>query len=410
MSNTISCFSQVQGKYPNCIFPIVPEAVSESAANNDYQNTGFKGFGNANQSRSEKEEWAKETKELADKSLLFRIIQLPLDVVSYFISTSEPDNPWISKGFFSAKSLAEVLAERYQNKIYGRENDNLGAEKHAEEQFGDNKTRWLSSINNTIQTKVRFLTPVLGLINPDLANDIDLGLFEMIDSSWWRKMSLNSGFYPGIIQDLLTKTKNLFTKKDEDKEHPPTWTFIKDQFKNHLSNARESKRKYEEAKGTESEATALLKWCKNWDQLTSVIMPFVCLPSNLVGDTLRPILRRLNVSGPLRTIIRTLSVADRGLVGVNYWFRFYKPEQIAEKKNEESDKFKFSNLYLASLVGDVANIPLTIFEDKVKEMHPVIQHGIEVMRIFSDWSFDMFWPGRRKRIAEDKLKELSLSA
>ena len=411
------CLDSFQSKYPTGIAPINPEAHSESASNDDYESIGFVGFGNKNQSPEEKNAWATESKKLAERSLISRIFQLPLEFAYYFISNSGLDGTWWSKGFFSAKSLAETIANKFQNDIYGLKGDNVDAENYSQKVFGDSKTAWISNLNNKVQTKYRFLTPILGLINPDLANDIDQGLFEMIESTWWRKMSLNSGFYPGIVQDLLNKATNLFIgdKRLKDKEHPPTWEFITNQFKKHIKSANESKKEYDRLKESKEKDTVLLKWCKSWDQLTSVIMPFICLPSNILGDTVRPILRRLDLSGPLRTIIRTLSVSDRSLVGINYLFRFYLPEKIAEdeqrknkvQSNSTFSGLKYSHLYIGSLIGDILDLPFTIFEDKINESNMLVQHSIEGLRILKNFAYDAFWSGRRIRIADETLRSIT---
>ncbi len=422
MSNEITtCLDAFRKRYhKKWLCPINPNAKSESASNDDYESIGFKGYANKNQTREEKTTWATDSKRLAENSLKSRLIQLPLELISHFISNSELIGSWWEKGFFTAKSLAETFANKFQNDIYALKGDNVDAENYAadkEKGFGDTKTAWISNLNNQVQTKFRFLTPILGLVSPDLASDIDSGLFEMIESTWWRKMSLNSGFYPGIVQDLLKKVASNFSKNKETKteSHPPTWDFIKKQFKKHLNTAKYAKKEFEQQSDENKKITARLRWCKSWDQLTSIIMPFICLPSNLVGDTVRPILRRLNLSGSIRTLTRTLSVADRALVGINYWFRFYLPEKISEdqqsKKTPKNNnnifsRFKYSHLYLASLVGDALDLPLTIFEDKINESGKPVQHSVEILRILKNFAFDSFWSGRRARIANETLNSI----
>ncbi len=408
----ISCLERVNKIYPDFTFPINTEARSESAPNDDYESINFAGLGNKNQSEEDKRNWANDTKKLAIKSKAFYLLELPLKIASYFISNSQGEENWITKGFFLAERLSGTVAGMFRNMIYshkdskGNLDDNVGAENWAskDENFGDKKTAWLSNFNNSLQTKCRFAVPLLGLISPDLANDIDNAFFRMVDSSWWRKMAFNSGFYPGIVQDLLTKWSATFTGGN--KEHPPALQFVKEQFNRHLESARNANKNLKEIK-PEERNTALLKWCNYMDQVTSVIMPFISLPSNLVGDTMRPILRRLDLHGPLRTIIRTLSVADRSLVGINYWFRHYLPETISEAKQGITNVFKPSNLYLASLVGDVLDLPLTIFEDKINESPSLIQHSIEIMRIIKDNAFDMFWAAKRVTRADEVLDKLN---
>ncbi|MBI3591109.1 MAG: hypothetical protein HY094_07040 [Candidatus Melainabacteria bacterium] len=416
MSNSInSCLDRFHKKYHQDFYtPINPDAFSEVASNDDYESIGFTGFGNKYQSEAEKEIWADETSKLAHKSVYFHIAELPLKLISYM--TYSLDN-WWSRGFSALDTLANAFASMFRNKIYARDDDNYGAIKKAKEEFGDTKTEWLTKWNIFLQTKVKFLLPVLSLINPDLAFDIDSGVLGAIDSSWFRKHSLHSGFYPGIVQDLLNKW---FGSKNNGagKEHPPEWKLVRQQFKKHSSKAHIWWEKYINATPEHKEKN-LLTFCKYMDQVTSIIVPFICLPSNLVGDTVRPILRRLNLSGPLRTFIRTLSAADRSLLGINYVFRFFIPEHIAEKRLEklknpnDNDTFKLSNfkfsyLYLGSLVGDILDFPLILCENKIKELHPFIQHSVEIMRIFKDWAFNTFWSGRRIRAAGTVKSKLSL--
>jgi len=416
MSNEISsCLDTFRKRYhEKWLCPINPYARSESASNDDYESIGFKGFGNKNQTKEERITWAKDSKDLAEKSLKARLVQLPLDLILYFVANSELVGSFWERGFFTAKSFAETLANKFQNDIYKLKGDNVDAENYAADKdkgFGDKKTAWISNLNSLIQTKLRFLTPVLGLVNPDLAGDIDSGLFEMIESTWWRKMSLNSGFYPGIFQDLLQKAGSAFSGNKRGEGHPPSWEFIKTQLDKHLETARIANKEFREASKDSKKVAARLKYCKSWDQITSVIMPFICLPSNLFGDTIRPILRRLDLHGPLRILTRTLSVADRSLVGINYWFRFFMPEKIAEEHrngkvqqdNSFLSRFEYSNLYLGSLFGDVLDLPLTIFEDRVNESNKVVQHSVEIMRILKNFAFDSFWSGRRLRIANETL-------
>ena len=412
--NSTSCLDRFHTVYrTDLLAPVDPEARSESAPNDDYASIGFTGLGNKNQSKEDKEKWATDTKNLAKTSKLFYLLELPLKIISYFTFNSEEGDTATSKGLFIAERLTSTTAGMFRNRIYSHKNskgeldDNVGAEIWAskEEHFGDKKTAWLSKLNNALQTKYRFAVPLLGLFNTDLANDIDNAFFRMIDSSWWRKMALNSGFYPGIVQDLLTKWGNCFTGKGK---HPPTWDFVKNQFSKHLDNAKKSKEEFNTAKPDERTG-ALLKWCNHMDQVTAILLPFISFPSNLFGDTIRPILRRLDLTGPSRTIVRTLSVADRSLVGINYWFRHYLPETIAEHKQGITSIFKPSNLYLASLVGDVLDLPLTLFENKINESPPLIQHFVELMRMIKDSAFDMFWSAKRVTRADEILDKLKNS-
>ena len=371
--------------------------VSEVATPDDYEPFGLRCFDNnaSDLNRSEEiKKWKAETNKLAWHSTYAHIAELPLKLIAYIASNSEAKDSLWSRGLTTASRLADTIGGMYRNRIYNRKDDNLGAVQEAQKQFGDTKTEWFSRWNFRTQIYGRFIVPALSLINPELANDIDSGLIGALDSSWMRKMSLNSGFYPGVVQDLCTKWFGGKTKA-ANKEYPPSWKFIKEQFFKHWESTKNAWRDYKNENNQDEKDKKLLGFSKYMDQVTSIIMPLICLPSNLVGDTIRPLLRRLNIKGPLRSIIRILSVADRSLLGINYVFRFFIPERIVEKQKGITTPFKSSNLYLGSLVGDIADLPLTIFEDQIKEAHPFVQHTIEIMRIIKNTAFNTFWSTRR---------------
>lgn len=400
-----TCFDHVKTTYPSGI-PVNPHAFSEAASNDDGESINFRGFGNNHQSHTQKETWVNKTKKLAWSSIYSGIAELVFKLATYFVSKSEDEESWWTKANDATDSLAGTFTNMYRNMIYAREDDNLGAVNKAKEVFNDTKTHWLTKKNIWLQTKGRFLIPLLSLISPELANDIDQGIFSAIDSAWFRKLSLNSGFYPGIVQDLLSKW---FSKKDETRSnpHPPTWKFVREQFSNHLEKAKESWRSYRSESNKDSKDKYLLTFSKYMDQATSIIMPIICLPSNIFGDTIRPILRRLQIAGLFRNFVRILSVADRSLLGINYVFRFLIPDRKAESNLGITHPFRSTNLYIGSLIGDIIDFPLTIFEDRIKESSNFIQHSVEVMRLLKNSAFNMYWSGRRI-LRADEVKKSSV--
>lgn len=365
----------------------------------DYEFIDFKGYNNKSRLPKEINKWSQETSNLAKKSLTFYGLELVFKTISYFFKQLDEGETFTKRFYFSLEKLFGTLAGMFRNQIYGREDDNLGAEKKAKEVFGDVTTARLSLINNFIQTKGRFLIPILGVFNPTLANDLDWGIVNALDSAWWRNMSLNSAFYPGFIQDIITKTKSFVFKSNESHsiENLPTLKYIMSKLKTHWQNSRALINLNKSSKASQENKSNkyLLQYFKSMDQLTSIIMPIICLPSNLLGDTFRPIARRLGLTGLPRNITRILSVLDRSILGINYYFRFYKAEQHLENKFNVPNKLRSSYLYLGSLIGDLVDLPLTIFEDKIKESNKWLQHSAEVMRILKDSAFNAFWAAKR---------------
>ena len=398
----ISCKERFESRYPyisTSKFNGERGSVGEACTIDDYESIGFNGYNNQTRNPKESNQWARETSILAAKSVAFYGFEFVFKLFSYLFKQFDDEDKLSTRIYFGVERLFGTVAGMFRNKIYSRDDDNLGAEKEAEKQFGDKCTRRLSLLNNFLQTKGRFLIPVLGLFNPSLANDIDCGVINAIDSTWWRNMSLNSGFYPGIFQDTITKFKNFFTSKkgEQEESNLPSFSYLGSQIKEHWNNARECKQKINETEGSEKNRSRSLYY-KYMDQFTSVIMPFICLPSNLLGDTFRPIARRLGLEGLPRNITRILSVTDRSILGINYWFRFFKPEQMLEQKHNIPFKLRASNLYIGSLIGDVIDLPLTIFEDRIKESSSWIQHAVEIMRIAKDSMFNAFWSARRVKM------------
>ena len=204
-----SCYSRVSAIYPNLIAEINQRAHSESAPLNDYEDIGFSGLGNKNQSEEDKKKWAEQTKSLAEYSITSHLAETLLELTAVFFQDKDSEDGNLSKGFFVAESLFESIGYSCRNMIYGRKDDNIGAEEFASEKFGDIATKRLGKLNNILQTKLRFAVPVIGFFSPEFANDLRWLLFNSVDSSWWRNMSLNSGFYTGIMNDFGNKLKSL---------------------------------------------------------------------------------------------------------------------------------------------------------------------------------------------------------
>lgn len=384
--------------------------VGEVETTSDYEHISAEVYDNEAREKKDVKNWANKTLSLAQNSIISHLIEIPLRIVSYFISHSELRETYWSKSLFALEKLASTLGGMFRNKIYARKDDNLGAVIAAGKEFNDTTTALMTHTNINLQTKARFLIPIISFFNPQLANDIDRGFIEAFDSSWWRKLTLNTGYYPGMLNDFYDKCKNLIFKvKDEEKKtgEQLTLKFVFNNIKERCKKTFDSWKEYSKEKGTSSEKnnSTFLRFCKSMDKATSTLLPIIWIPSNIIGDTIRPFARRLNLSGFTRNIIRILSVTDRAFIGFNYIFRHYLPELINE--NELGiDKFKKpSNLYLASLVGDIADLPLTIFEDKIKESSNWIQHSIEILRILKDSAFNIFWSARRITSSKKILKE-----
>ena len=370
--------------------------VGEIETSGDYEHISTKVYDNESREKKDIENWARETLPLAQKSVISHLIEIPLKIISYFVSHSELQNTYWSKGFFALEKLASTLGGMFRNNIYARKDDNLGAVNAAKEKFNDTTTAWITDVNIQLQTKARFLIPIIGFFNPQLANDIDRGFIEAFDSSWWRKLTLNTGFYPGMLHDFYDKYKNsIFKVKDEEKKTGKELTF-KYLTENIATRFKDMQSSWQEHNKNKDDKPTLLRFWKSMDRATSTLLPIIWIPSNIIGDTIRPFARRLNLSCFTRNIIRTLSVTDRAFIGLNYFFRHFLPELNNEKQLGIKDQFQRpSNLYLASLIGDIADLPLTIFEDKIKESSNWIQHSIEILRILKDSAFNMFWSGKR---------------
>lgn len=370
--------------------------VGEVCTVDDYETKGFKAYNNLTRSLENSNKWREETRSLAKKSLMFYGFEFVFKLLSYlFKQVNNEENKLSTRIFFGIERLLGTTAGMFRNMIYGRDDDNVGAEKEAEKQFGDRGTAKLSILNNFLQTKARFLVPIIGFFNPSLANDIDCGVITPIDSMWWRNMSLNTGFYPGIAQDTFMKFKSWITGNRQSSQNTnlPNWGY----FIKHTKELWETAMRCKKVASwkTDDKNRFQLLYYRCMDRFTSVIMPFICLPSNIFGDTFRPIARRLGLEGLPRNITRVLSVADRSILGINYWFRFFKTEQLLEEQNNIPLTYRASNFYLASLVGDILDLPLTIFEDKVKESNKLIQHSVEILRMIKDSAFNAFWAARR---------------
>lgn len=421
----INCLSSHGAIYPQHKVTINPRARSEAASNDDYEGLGFAGFGNKNQDSISRVIWANETKALAERSIITHAAGIPLKIASHFATKIGNEKGLTAKVLFALERLISGIAISHRNRIYshkilkdGKEvyDDNLGAEEFAasEDTFGDTNSYRLGQVNNFLQVFIKpTLIPLLGLLSPKLANDIDWAILTPIDSAWWRNMSLNSGFYTGFMTDMVKKFISIFSNSRQDL---PSLKFMWNKFNEHLKKSKEIKNSNQNPKDKKDANEKTLMWSKHMDQATALLLPFISFPSNFIGNTFRPIARRLELTGFLRNATRILSVADRSILGINYWFRFYKPEVVAEQEmnnspnktfneiNTSLSNIHYSKFYLFSLVGDILDLPFTIFEDRIKASPLIIEHSIDILRILKDSAFNIFWSGRRIRSANQVLK------
>ena len=368
--------------------------VSEVNTSDDYESTGYKGFNNAGRGSADITNWAKETGSLAKQSIFCHLTEIPLKIISYFLKDKEN---WWSKAFFMLERVADTGGGYKRNKIYDHEytdkngkkqkDDNIGAEDPANNKTGDTTTYKISKLNNFLQTIGRPLIPILGLISPKLANDIDWGFFHTIDSIRWKRAASNNGFYPGFLQDIV----NSLFKKEKLAGLSEIWKFVKSKLSNNISVAKGCFQNL-------SLPNNKIKFYKQLDEISSTFLSLSQWP-NMLGDILRPIARRLNMSGFTRNIIRTLSVIDRPFVWLNYLFRFHLPERLREEKHKEN--FRFSNLFPLVVAGDILDVTSTILEDKVKESSNWLQHTLNIAGILKGSLLKIFFSGRRKRISEE---------
>lgn len=394
-------------------------SVSEAFALDDYEKAGFNGYDNESRPEHEIRQWAEKTKDLAEKSLFFYMLEIPLKIASYFTSENDNESMW-AKGAFSLERLSGILGSTFRHQIYNLPGDNLEAESFAKTEYGDKSTSLLGKVNYFIQTKLRFAFPILGLFNKSLANDLDWFISDTFESAWWRNMGLNNGFFPGFTQHSITRflkaipglsklVKDIGSPNEQKDtiSNEPIYKYLQDKTMAHYKKAKELWKDYKsKPKDSTEKQNSLLTFSKEMDMLTSAA-GILQIPINFFGDTIRPLARRFGVEGATRAIIRTLSVADRAVAGANYIFKFLIPTLHLEKLIPRQGPFRASNLYMFSLAGDVLDLPLSLFEGYIKQSNPFVKHGVEVFRILKNTSFNGFLSQRRKLIADKKLNELS---
>lgn len=389
----------------------------ETSPHDDYGASGnenFTGYFN-----SENKNWANDTADLAKKSIYSHMVELVLKIPNYFIFNSDFIDHWWAKGIFTIERLTGTLGDRFRNQIYahrdekGEYDDNLGAEKYAIEKFKDSSTYNLAVVNNQAQTKGKFLVAALGFINPELANDLEWAVVRSLDGWWWRNMGINLALGPGFGQNLFNKFFGSALNKDgnENAKNQVMWESIKNKLKDNFNNAKTywSKFKSTHKDNKEERKENFLNFCKFTDKTVSSFLPVVNF-LNMFGDLARPIARRLELTGLSRNLIRMLSIIDRPFVWSVNLFRFYFPEKCIQSSQNKDQKHKlfnflsFSDLNLASTIGDIGDFALVLFEDKIKESTGSINHLVEIGRRIKDSAGDIYLSTRRRRAAIDLLK------
>ena len=113
------------------------------------------------------------------------------------------------------------------------------------------------------------------------------------------------------------------------------------------------------------------------------------------------------MTGFSRNFIRILSIIDRPFSWVTNLFRFYLPEKYIQNKENKDNEHKSpihlssSDLLLGSIIGDMADFGLTIFEDKVKETSGNLNDLVEIARRVKDSASNIYFSARRKRGNEE---------
>ena len=381
----------------------------------DYRDS-YRGFNNdvGDRTIEQRIKWAEDTANLAKYSVYSYIIECPIKIISYFVKNSDfEDSIWM-KLIAGTEKLTGTLGDTLRNKIYahkdkdGKFDDNLGAEEFAKDKFGDQSTFNLSRANNFVQTKGTFIVAALSYINPVLANDLDWSVVNLLDGWWWRNMGTNLALGPGFSHNLWSKCKGLFSKNTG--EETLSWDSIKNTFFDHFNKAKKSLSKYNNTSSTDEteKKKHLLEFCEYTDKTISTFTPIINT-LNIFGDIARPLARRLGLSGFSRNSIRILSVIDRPLIWANNIFRFYIPEKFTENKEEKKHNlFSFlssSDMLLASTLLDMGDFGGTILETPIKESSGNINKLFEMGRRASKSFEDIYRAVRRRRAAEDFLRE-----
>ena len=368
--------------------PIKPIQYGKSEINpwTDGKDKDFHGF--------ETREWAEETAKDATRSVNFHLAELLLKIPSYFIFKSDLKNEWWAKMIFTAERLTGTFGDLFRNMIYGhkdkdgKRDDDVGLETHA----GSYKELQIGEWNYHAQTKGKFITSLLGFINPELANDLEWAIIRALDGIWWRNMGIHLAHGPEYGKKLFNK----FFGENKSSENN---IGVLNNIKGHFNNAKEAWQTYRKGKTDNNEETksnGFLNFCQYTDKVASSFMPVINV-LNLIGDFGRPIARRLGITGISRNTFRILSVIDRPFFWFTYLFRFYFPEKFTQKEKGISRP----DLLLGSVAADVIDFGLIAFEDKVKDTSGSINQFVELARKFKDSAQDIYFSARRKRGLEE---------
>ena len=375
----------------------------------------FNGFGNKTKTRNTDDilKWAKDTDKLATRSIYSYLAELPLKIVSYFVSHSDfKDTAW-SKVFASCEDITGTLGDMFRNQIYshkdskGGYDDNIGAEAYARALNTKETNHTLGAINNLLQTKGKFLVAALSLINPTLSNDLEWAVVRATNGCWWRNMSSNIAFGPGFETRLCNQLFGfLWGKSNKQDTEKITFNSIFKQIKGHIHNACawRNKSKNTSSGSIEELNISRLNFYKYADKTVSSFIPVVNW-FNITGNILRPIFRRLKVEGFSRNCVRLLSVIDRPFFWATNFFRYYLPEKLTQtsgsKEHGITDVMDSPKLLLTSMIGDAVDFGTLIFEDSIKESSGMINHLVEVTRRVTQSASDIYFSARRKQAARD---------
>ena len=369
---------------------------SEVDPYNDGRDKGLACFGNEVNGRTKEDvkRWADDTYDKANYSIWSHLIEFPLTIGSYFLSYSDYKGNILAKIVTGASRLSGTLGGMFRNLIYahkntdGKKDDNIKAQLEGEGTKEEDSTFTLPVINNQLQTKARFITSALSLINPELANDLDWALVHGLDSWWWRDLSMDIAYEPGFRKKLTNKLLG--------RNSDITWEAVKNKIKENFSNCRSSWQKFSRESNNNDEN--LIEACKHTDKIISSAIPIVNV-LNIIGDITRPIVRRLGIEGIPRNIIRILSVIDRPFSWITNIFRFYIPEKTIKRNNPNLKKniFDSPQLLPVSIVGEVIDFGSILFEDKIKEVSEGLQHSVAIIRRATGSLLDIYFSSRRRR-------------
>ncbi len=373
----------------------------------------FAGYLNDAPERSEndKKKWAADTDNLAKYSIRSHILEAILKIPSYFLMQSDFDDTWIGKAVFTTERITGACGDMFRNQIYGHRDkkgnwdDNVGAEEFTiAEEDKNSPVPSLGTLNNEVQTKGKFVVAALGLVNPEIANDLEWAGVRLLDGMWWRNMGNNLAYGPNFSNKLY---KTIFSRFSGDKTNGDqiSWDYVKGKFQEHLT---ETKKWWGEFKTTSKSNTEKRKEClinlsQHLDRTIACFTPVINW-LNVFGDIARPIARRLGIGGLPRSTIRILSVIDRPITWLNNFFRFYIPEKLTHSDKDRNKLFPFitlPDLWLTSTVADIFDFGFILGENRLKESSGSIKHLVEIGRRLKDSAQDIYFSARRRRGLEE---------